>query len=241
MKKTSFFLFNLFLCFSLYSQPFQIQWQGCFGGSETDAASDIIDIGNAYVIAGYTVSNDGDVNSGNHGGADGWMVKLDKQGNLIWEKCYGGSNADVFTRIFQDNEGNFILVGDSHSSDGDISNDPYPGSTDFWIVKIDSLGNILWDRIIGGNVLDQIWPGTLTTDGGVVAYGWTGSSDGDVSVSYGAYDMWMVKLNSEGEKEWDFSIGTDWFDYGQAMIETSDGGFLCGGGEQDWRGWQPHM
>jgi len=213
----------------LYSQTYQIEWQGCFGGSDMDVAKDIIEITNGYLIAGASKSDDGDINSGNHGAVDAWLVKLDKQGNLVWEKCYGGTNSEFFTRIFQANEGNFLLLGDSDSSDGDISNDPYPESTDFWIVKIDSLGNILWDRIVGGGILDQIWTGTLTDDGGIVAYGWSGSTDGDVSISYGAYDIWMVKLSSEGEKEWDFTIGTDWFDYGQAAIQTSDGGFLCGG------------
>lgn len=229
MKK----MFVLFLFFSLttqsHSQSYYLTWQGCFGGSDIDIAEDIIEIKSGFLIAGASKSNDGNVNSEHHGAVDGWLVKLDKQGSLIWEKCFGGTNSEVFTRIFQDTEGNFLLLGDSDSSDGDITNDPYPESTDFWIVKIDSTGNILWDRILGGGILDQVWTGTLTDDGGVVAYGWSGSTDGDVSVNYGAYDMWMVKLNGEGEKEWDFSIGTDWFDYGQAVIQTSDGGFLCGG------------
>jgi hypothetical protein len=229
MKK----MFVLFLFFSLttqsHSQSYYLTWQGCFGGSDIDIAEDIIEIKSGFLIAGASKSNDGNVNSEHHGAVDGWLVKLDKQGSLIWEKCYGGTNSEVFTRIFQDTEGNFLLLGDSDSSDGDITNDPYPESTDYWIVKIDSIGTILWDRILGGGILDQLWTGTLTDDGGIVAYGWSGSTDGDVSIDYGAYDMWMVKLNSEGEKEWDFSIGTDWFDYGQAIIQTSNGGFLCGG------------
>nr|NQU91427.1 T9SS type A sorting domain-containing protein [Bacteroidota bacterium] len=228
MKKTSVLLLSLLLRVSLVSQPFQIEWQGCFGGSDSDAANDIAMLNNGYLIAGSTLSNDGDIGY-LHGGQDWWIINTDFTGNLIWEKTLGGSNGDYLLRIIPDLSNNYYLLGSSYSSDGDITNDPYPESTDFWIVKIDRLGNILWDRILGGNVLDQMWAGTLTSDGGVLAYGWTGSPDGDVSVSYGAYDMWMVKVNSDGEKEWDFSIGTDWFDYGQAVIETSDGGFLCGG------------
>jgi len=205
-----------------------MQWQGCFGGTMKDYAMDIVAIGNNYLIAGGSVSNDGDI-SYNHGEGDGWLIKLDGDGNLIWEKTYGGSSGEYWMRIIPDLNDNYYLLGSSYSSDGDISNDPYPESTDFWIVKIDSIGTILWDRILGGGILDQMWTGTLTDDGGIVAYGWSGSTDGDVSINYGAYDMWMVKLNSAGEKEWDFTIGTDWFDYGQAIIQTSDGGFLCGG------------
>ncbi len=228
MKRIIILLISIIAAFSVFPQTFQINWQSCFGGTESDKTRDIIAIDNGYMVAGSTKSNDGDISS-NHGSVDAWLVKIDNSGNLLWEKCFGGTKSEFFARIFQDTEGYLYLIGNSTSSDGDISNDPYPESTDFWIVKIDSLGNIIWDRIVGGNILDQIWTGVLTSDGGVLAYGWTGSPDGDVTVSYGAYDMWMVKLNSDGEKEWDFSIGTDWFDYGQAVIQTSDGGFLCGG------------
>jgi len=119
------------------------------------------------------------------------------------------------------------LVGGSGSSDGDISNDPYPDSEDFWIVKIDIDGNIIWDKIVGGsNGGEHIWSASPTLDGGVVAVGWTYSNDGDVSVNYGGADTWAVKISGEGELEWDYTIGTDWIDKGQAILQTSDGGYL---------------
>jgi len=229
MKKLTIVLLLLWFSIFVYPQSYSIEWQGCLGGTENDEAQDIIEIENGYLVAGYTVSNDGDVNSGNHGGADAWIVKLDLLGNPIWEKCYGGSHSDSFNRIFRDDEGNYILTGSSSSSDGDISYDPYPESDDCWIVKIDSLGNILWDRITGGSSGDQLWYGMLCNDGGVIAYGRSASSDGDISVHYGGWDIWMVKLTSEGKKEWDFTIGTDFIDDGYSIIETSDGGYLCSG------------
>jgi len=214
---------------SLYSQPYQIEWQSCFGGTESDYISDVVEIENGYLLVGNTSSLNGDISYYHGGYNDVWLVCIDYTGTLIWEKTFGGSESDGGHRIFKTKDNYFYLLCGSSSSDGDITNDPYPESTDFWIVKIDSIGNILWDRILGGSILDQLWTGTLTDDGGIVAYGWSGSTDGDVSINYGAYDMWMVKLNSAGEKEWDFTIGTDWFDYGQAIIHTNDGGFLCGG------------
>lgn len=228
MKNITVLLISVIACVNVFSQNLQIEWQQCFGGSEDDAASDIALSNSAYFIAGSTLSNDGDI-SFLHGGQDWWLIKSDVKGNIIWEQTYGGSNGEHLLRIIPSNEGNFFLLGSSYSSDGDISNDPYPESTDYWIVRIDSSGNILWDKILGGNMLDQMWTGTLTDDGGIVAFGWTGSPDGDVTEYFGAYDMWMVKLNNEGEKEWDFTIGTDDFDYGHAIIQTSNGGFLVGG------------
>ncbi|MDD2965794.1 MAG: T9SS type A sorting domain-containing protein [Bacteroidales bacterium] len=206
----------------------EIIWQQCFGGSEQDIAYDIVEIPGGYFIVGATESSDGDI-SFNHnvGFRDGWLIKTDASGNILWEKTYGGSSGDGFRRIFPDNTGNFILVGGSGSSDGDISYDPYPDSEDFWFVKIDIDGNIIWDKIVGGSDGgEHIWNASPTLDGGVVAIGWTYSTDGDVSVSYGGADTWAVKISSEGELEWDFSIGTDWIDKGQAILATSDGGYL---------------
>jgi len=228
MKKILFLVLMLSMQIYTVAQNFEINWQQCFGGAEIDYARDITKVIDGYLIAGEAKSNDGDV-SFNHGVSDCWLIKTDTLGNLIWEKTFGGSLGEGIFRIFFADGNNYYLLCSSSSSDGDISNDTYPGTADFWILKIDSLGNILWDKILGGNGDDQLWTGTLTDDGGVLAFGWTGSEDGDVSVYYGLYDMWMVKLNSDGEKEWDFTIGTSGMDVGQAIIQTSDGGYLAGG------------
>jgi len=105
----------------------------------------------------------------------------------------------------------------------------FGGTDDYWIMKIDSSGGIIWDKIVGGNRHDQLWTGTSTADGGVAALGWSCSNDGDVSEWYGGYDMWLIKLNSDGVIEWDKSIGTSGSDLANAIIRTSDMGYLVGG------------
>ena len=227
MKRITILIILISLSLHIFSQSFQINWQSCFGGTEKDYAVDILELDNGFFILGNTLSNDGDI-SFSHGEADAWIIKTDINGNMIWEKTYGGSQGDGCRRIIPDTYGNYYLLGASISSDGDISYDPYTDSWDFWIVKIDSAGTILWDKIVGGNADETLWTGTVTDDGGIVALGWTTSDDGDVTTYYGLCDVWLVKLNSDGEKEWDFTIGTDWQDYGQAIIQTSDGGFLVG-------------
>lgn len=211
----------------LFSQNFQIDWQNCLGGSDQDYATDIINVNGGYLIIGWTESNDGDI-SFNHGGSDGWVIMADSIGNIIWQKSYGGTKGDNFFRILPDNLGNYYILGASNSSDGDVSFDPYPNSWDYWILKIDTQGNIIWDKIIGGTDSDNMATGYTTSDKGVVAVGWTYSSDGDVSEDFFGYDVWAVKLSSEGEVEWDFTLGTDHTDYGQAIIQTTDGGYLVG-------------
>jgi hypothetical protein len=227
MKHLIVFIIAAVLHLFSFGQNMEITWQSCFGGSEKDIAYDIIEIPGGYFILGTTESNDGDISFFN-GIIDGWLIRTDSAGNIIWEKTYGGSSGDGFRRIFPDNSGNYILVGGSGSSDGDVSYNPYPGSESFWIVKIDIEGNIIWDKIVGGSYGDKIWNASSTLDGGVVAMGQTTSNNGHVSVSYGGKDTWFVKLSAEGEVEWDYTIGTDFFDIGQAIIQTSDGGFLAG-------------
>jgi len=207
-------------------QNFEVSWQSCFGGSLLDGANDMVTFDNGFIIAGATGSNDGDI-SASYGNGDGWVVCIDSTGNMLWEKNYGGSDSEAFDRIISTLESNYYLLGISWSSDGDISSDPYPNSPDYWIVKIDSDGNIIWDKIIGGNSGERLWSGASTLDGGVVVIGETSSNDGDVSVFYGGNETWIAKLSSEGELEWDFTIGTDFADLGQAIIQTSDGGYLA--------------
>jgi hypothetical protein len=228
MKKLISLLIILIISTQTFSQHMQIDWQSCYGGTDKEYAFDIIEIPNGYILSGGTKSLDGDITF-NHGKVDIWLIKTDLTGNLIWQKTYGGTNSEAGSRIFNNIDGTFYIIGESSSSNGDISIDPYPGSTDYWVVKIDSLGEIIWERILGGSGFEQLWTGATTSDGGIVAFGWTNSDDGDVSNYYGYYDIWLIKLNSEGEVLWDQTIGNNYFDWGQAIIETSDKGFLVGG------------
>jgi hypothetical protein len=217
----------LFTCF-LFGQEMVINWQQCYGGSNEDHVYDIIPIDGGYFLVGSTESSNGDIKY-NHGSWDAWLLKIDSNGNILWEKTFGGSDGDGCGIIIPTPKNHYYLLCASGSSDGDISYDPYPGSNDIWVVKIDSTGNIIWDKMIGSGMIDAVESATLTNDGGVSVFGWTGSQNGDVSVNYGMYDMWLVKLNSDGDIMWDKSYGTDDFDYGHVIISTSDGGFLIGG------------
>jgi hypothetical protein len=227
MRKLIYVIMLVFVPVIGISQNWEIVWQQCYGGSNAEGANDIITIETGYFIAGATGSSDGDI-SFYHGMGDAWLVRTDSIGNLIWEKTYGGSDSEEFRRMFQSTDGNYYLLGTSWSEDGDISHNPYPDTPSYWVVKIDIDGNIIWDKIVGGTMGDYLWTGAATADGGVVAMGETSSNDGHVSVSYGSRDTWFVKLNADGEVVWDYTIGTGWFDIGQAIIQTSDGGYLAG-------------
>jgi hypothetical protein len=227
MKKLfSVIIFLSFFCNDNFAQHIQFEWQNCFSGPLPDVVYDITPTGDGYLIVGYysTYTNPAPdyIN-------DVWVIKIDLEGNYQWDKKLGGTLGDAGFKIITAQNGNYYILANSVSYNGDISNDPYFDSLDFWILKIDGSGNIIWERIVGGNAGDYLVTGTPTSDGGLVAIGYTSSNDGEVSIYYGAYDMWLIKMNSSGEKVWDFSIGTTGFDFGTSIIETSDGGFLVGG------------
>jgi hypothetical protein len=216
--KTIISFFILIIPLLSLSQNFKIDWQTCYGGPTNDQAYDIVKVEDGYLLTGLTKRE---------GYNDLLLIKLDTSGSILWEKQYGGSLGDGAYRILPTLDNNFFLVGASASSDGDITNDPYPdGGLDYWVLKIDPEGNIIWDKIYGGNGIDNIWDGAVTADGGLIALGWTDSNDGDITNSFGWLDVWMIKLNSEGEKQWDYTMGTASYDFSGGIIQTSDKGYL---------------
>ena len=119
-------------------------------------------------MAGSTLSNDGDV-SGNHGASDGWVVKLDSSGEIVWKKCYGGTENDIIWKMISTHDGGYICMGNSHSNDGDIVNPE--GLDKGWLLKIDSVGNIIWSQVYGGNIVTRFYDITPTSDGGFMIAG----------------------------------------------------------------------
>jgi len=152
-------------------------------------------------VAGETCSNDGDV-SGNHGEYDFWVVKLNSSGEIEWQRCLGGSDYDYASSIQQTLDGGFIVAGYTKSNDGDVSGwhegyDPYGGDPlpDCWVVKLNSSGEIEWQRCLGGSEIDGTKSLQQTTEGGFIVAGYSESNDGDVSGNHGEGDAWVVKLS----------------------------------------------
>ncbi|MBT8195414.1 MAG: T9SS type A sorting domain-containing protein, partial [Bacteroidia bacterium] len=201
-------------------------WTKSLGGTGTDIASSIQQTSDGgYIVAGYTSSNDGDV-SGNNGSGDYWVIKLNSSGNITWQKCLGGSNGEIANDIQQTSDGGYIVAGFTESNDGDVSGNH--GDFDYWVVKLDSGGIIIWQNCLGGTLDESANSVQQTSDGGYIVAGYTDSNDGDVSGNHGNDDYWVVKLNSSGNITWQNCLGGTSVDRAWSIEQTTDGYVAAG-------------
>jgi hypothetical protein len=149
------------------------------------------------------------------------------QPNIEWQVSAGGSLMDDAKSIIQTNDGGFIVVGSSESSDSDVTVNH--GSFDYWIVKLNSMGTLIWQKSYGGSGADFAESVQETSDGGLIIAGYTSSNDGDVTSNNGSYDFWILKTNPNGLIEWQKSYGGTQDEQAYSVRQTNDGGFIvCG-------------
>jgi hypothetical protein len=210
----------------LPAQPV-IQWQKCLGGSNFDLGWRILHSGDGgYLVAGMTESTNGDV-SGLRGARDFWMMKLNSGGTMEWQKCLGGTDWEDLGDAQKTTDGGYILAGHTKSNNGDVSGNH--GSEDFWLVKTDSLGNLLWQKCFGGSGFDEAESVQQTSDGGFIVAGTVLSTDSQVLGNHGSSDVWVLKLDASGNLQWKNCFGGTGNDLGQSVLQTEDGGFLVSG------------
>ena len=208
-----------------------IQWKKSLGGSGWEEAWSVQQtFDGGYIMAGRANSNDGDV-SGNHAGSlDFWVVKLSDIGSVEWQKSLGGSDEDTATSIKQTSDGGYIVVGEAKSTDGDVVGNN--GNVDFWVVKLNNLGEIEWQNALGGNGWDFAGDIHETSDG-YIACGSVGSHNtGDVTGHQGLFDFWIVKLSKNGVLLWQKALGGSKGDWGRSILQTSDGMYVVTGTTQ---------
>ena len=162
-----------------------------------------------------------------HAGGDYWSIKINSTGDLVWSRFYGGSFTDAPTGILEDTNNNLITVGGSDSNDVDISNNK--GTYDFWVVKSNSSGNIIWEKSYGGSEIDEARDVVSSENGNQIIVGDTRSEEQDVSVNNGAADLWILKITENGDVLWEKSLGGSNFDVARSINSTFDNGFIIAG------------
>ena len=202
-------------------------WQKCYGGSGNDKAYSVQQTSDGgFVVAGKDSSANGNVTS-HKGGFDGWVIKLDKNGDLEWQKSVGGSNDDCFQSVLQTSDGGYFLTGYSYSNDKDVSANH--GDADVWVVRLDASGNILWQNSFGGSNKEYGLAIDRTVDGAYLVSGFTESNDGDVSDFNGGSDGWLFKVDDNGKLIWQKTVGTDKNEFGTGVKALSETEFVVAG------------
>lgn len=146
---------------------------------------------------------------------------------IEWQLLLGGSYGDNLFDIQPTTDGGYIAVGATGSRDGNITVSG-SGSSDAWVVKISKTGAIQWQKLYGGNKYDEGMSIRQTSDGGYVFAGSTASTDGEFSGNHGVDDVWVVKLYSNGTKQWQSLMGGGYGDYGYSIRQTADGYLVAG-------------
>ncbi len=211
----------------------EIVWQNDIGGNGDDELYTIIQTADGGYIAGgeSTSGISGDKSEASYGEADFWVVKLFENGTVEWEKTIGGSGDDELKSIVQTDDGGYILGGTSDSDISGNKTENSKGDEDIWIVKIDALGNILWQKTIGGNKEDGLSHVEQTNDNNFIIAGHSKSGNsGDISeINNGSDDFWILKIDANGNLLWQKTIGGNGSDIPYWIMQCADGGYILGG------------
>jgi uncharacterized delta-60 repeat protein len=184
-------------------------WNKTFGGLNTDCGQSVQQTSDGgYIIAGYTLSY-------GPGNGDVWLIKTNSEGNLAWNKTFGGGNFDEGYSVQQTSDGGYIIAGFTLSYGA--------GPSDVYLIKTDSSGNLAWNKTFGGSVGEVGYSVQQTSDGGYIIAGYTNS------YGVGFTDVYLVKTDSSGNLAWNKTFGGLQDDWGYSVQQTSDGGYIIAG------------
>lgn len=234
--KSHLVCYVLLAFFSMQLSHAQIgyQWQKAYGGSLNDGAYSISTTSDGgTIVGGYSYSGISGIKiEPAYGLGDYWVLKLDADGNVEWQKTYGGSGLEVLNEVVQTADGGYFVGGYSQSPiSGNKTENSLAGSADIWLLRLDEDGNILWQTDLGGSGSDFLGDVNETSDGGCIIGGYSNSSNsGDKTEnSKGNYDYWVIKLNSSGSITWQNTIGGTSADQCHAAEQLSDGTYFISG------------
>jgi hypothetical protein len=184
-----------------------ITWSKTYGGQFDDGADCVQQtIDGGFIIIGFT---------GSYGNGDVWLIKTDAMGDTMWTKTFGGSLGDMGRHVQQTEDGGYILTCRTEIDT--------IGNLDGWIIKTDSLGNMLWNKTYGGLGEDELRCSQETYDGGYITSGWYTQQVGIDS------DIWLIKSNEVGDTLWTKTFGGSSYEEGYAVQQTSDSGYIVAG------------
>jgi formylglycine-generating enzyme required for sulfatase activity len=208
----------------------EIMWHKMYGGSDNDMGSMVIPTDDqGYIALGYTRSTDIDQISaftktggklGNAGDTDLYVYKLDSSGNVEWNKTYGNLYKDKGFSVIQTSDKNYVIAGITYLEDPMI----YDSNADYYLLKLNSTGELLWEKTFGGDYLDEGYALQETSDGGLIVAGTSFVEPGLINS-----DFYVLKIDKNGDTEWEKTFGGSGIDNCFAVKQTTDDGYILAG------------
>ncbi|WP_228435779.1 hypothetical protein [Chryseobacterium pennipullorum] len=215
----------LMLCtiINLYSQ--EIVWQKDIQSNTQDFLSQITTtIDGQYLITGSSIQSNKKQAGKQNNGYDFHLIKLDQQGNGMWEKYISGQNHDYLSSTVATQDGGFLVSGTSYSGKGLDKKDDSKGGSDIWLIRINEFGDELWQKTLGSTADEEAKAVIQTTDLGFFVAGNIQNS----AQGYGSKDVWITRLDKDGKELSQLILGGKGLDEVEKMIPTKDGGALLG-------------
>lgn len=210
-----------------------IEWQNTIGGSAGEQLKKVYQTTDGgYVVAGSSSSGiSGDKTETNYGDNDIWVLKLNNTGSIVWQNTIGGNDTDYLNDAKAGPNGSIYLAGNSRSNIGvDKTENLIGGTSDYWVIKLDAVGQIVWQNTIGGSDADNLNDLVVHSDGSALLIGTSRSNiSGDKTENnIGDNDYWLVKLDNQGVVEWEETIGGTETDDPSEVISKGDGYLITG-------------
>lgn len=192
-----------------YDSYFSIEWMKSIGGTQNDIATSMLALSDGILI-GLTSNSptSGNKTVNGFGDSDYWLVKLNFDGDIVWQKSFGGNKEDYLRDIIEVDDG-FLLIGDSESDISGTKSSENNGTRDVWVVKTTTDGDMLWDKSIGGSESERIRSAQKSENKIYFVGPSSSNTSGDKSNdNINFFDLWLVCMNLEGEIIWDRTIST---------------------------------
>lgn len=221
-------------------------WEASFGGEKNDFLKSVQQTPDGgFVLAGYSLSDtNGNKTAVSYGGYDYWLVRLDANGNWLWDRAYGGDQSEQLAAVLVAPNGDLLLAGSSSSGVNGKRTAPRFGYEDFWVLRLDADGNEIWQAAYGGNQYQELLSAAVAGNGFVLA-GWSTSppSGSKTGAFLGNYDYWLVRIDGAGNQIWDGSFGGTSWEEAQSVAPTADGGYVVSGHSSSFNGHRtgPHF
>ncbi|RXM41087.1 secretion protein [Chryseobacterium sp. CH21] len=222
-----FYLSAFTICAVLGLSAQEVVWQKDIKSSTQDFLSQVTTtIDQQYLITGSSIQSNKQQTSASkqNNGYDFHLVKLNQQGEEVWEKYFSGQNHDYLSATITTQDGGFLLAGTSYSGKGLDKKEDAKGGSDIWLIRINEFGDELWQKTLGSSSDEEARAVIQTTDLGFFVAGNIQNS----SKGYGSKDVFITRLDKDGKELSQLILGGRGLDEVEKMIPTKDGGALLG-------------